>query len=64
VADVVFPCGWVVEGDEMRVYYGAADSSMALATASVSETLDWLRRHSASSDRELSRASILPVDLS
>ncbi len=47
VADVVFPCGWVVEGDELRVYYGAADSSMALATASVSETLDWLRRHSA-----------------
>ncbi len=50
VADVVFPCGWVVEGDELRVYYGAADSSMALATASVSETLDWLRLHSASSD--------------
>jgi len=46
VADVVFPCGWVVEGDELRVYYGAADSSMALATASVSEVLDWLRRHS------------------
>ena len=64
VADVVFPCGWVVEGDEMRVYYGAADSSMALATASVSETLDWLRRHSSSSDRELARVSILPVALS
>jgi predicted GH43/DUF377 family glycosyl hydrolase len=47
VADVVFPCGWVVEGDELRIYYGAADSSMALATASVSEVLDWLRRHSA-----------------
>lgn len=46
VADVVFPCGWVVEGDELRIYYGAADSSMALATASVSEVLHWLRRHS------------------
>lgn len=46
VADVVFPCGWVVEGDELRVYYGAADSSMALATARLSEVLDWLRRHS------------------
>lgn len=50
VADVVFPCGWVVEGDELRVYYGAADSSMALAIASVSETLEWLRQHSASTD--------------
>jgi len=50
VADVVFPCGWVVEGDELRVYYGAADSSMALATASVSGTLDWLHRHSTSFD--------------
>jgi predicted GH43/DUF377 family glycosyl hydrolase len=46
VADVVFPCGWVVEGDELRLYYGAADTSMALATARVSEVLDWLRRHS------------------
>jgi predicted GH43/DUF377 family glycosyl hydrolase len=46
VADVVFPCGWVAEGDELRMYYGAADSSMALATARVSEVLDWLRRHS------------------
>jgi predicted GH43/DUF377 family glycosyl hydrolase len=46
VADVVFPCGWVLDGDELRLYYGAADSSMALATARVSEVLDWLRRHS------------------
>jgi len=44
VSDVVFPCGWVVEGDELRLYYGAADTSMALATAQLSEVLDWLRR--------------------
>jgi predicted GH43/DUF377 family glycosyl hydrolase len=50
VADVVFPCGWVVEGDELRVYYGAADSSMALATARLSEVLDWLRLHSPEPD--------------
>jgi predicted GH43/DUF377 family glycosyl hydrolase len=50
VADVVFPCGWVVEGDELRLYYGAADSSMALATARVSEVLDWLHRHSPPPD--------------
>ena len=47
VADVVFPCGWVLEGDELRLYYGAADSCMALATARVSEVLDWLRRYSS-----------------
>ena len=47
VAEVVFPCGWVTEGDELRLYYGAADTSMALATARVSEVLAWLRRHSS-----------------
>ena len=33
VNDVVFPCGWIVEGDDLRLYYGAADTSMAVATA-------------------------------
>jgi predicted GH43/DUF377 family glycosyl hydrolase len=46
VADVVFPCGWVTEGDELRMYYGAADTSMALATAKVSDLLAWLHDHS------------------
>jgi predicted GH43/DUF377 family glycosyl hydrolase len=44
VDKVVFPCGWVVEGDEVRMYYGAADSCIALATASLSELLDWLKK--------------------
>lgn len=43
VDKVVFPCGWVAEGDEVRLYYGGADSCLALATARVSELLDWLR---------------------
>ncbi len=46
VGDVVFPCGWVLDGDELRVYYGAADSSMALATAQLPEVLEWLELHS------------------
>ena len=46
VADVVFPCGWVADGDELRMYYGAADTSMALATAKVSDLLAWLHDHS------------------
>jgi len=45
VDKVVFPCGWVAEGDHLRLYYGAADSYIALATASVSELLAWLKQH-------------------
>ncbi len=43
VDKVVFPCGWVVRGDEVRLYYGGADKCIALATASLSELLDWLK---------------------
>ena len=46
VGDVVFPCGWVADGDELRLYYGAADTSLALATARVSDLLAWLHDHS------------------
>ena len=46
VHDVVFPCGWIVEGDDLRLYYGAADTTIAVATAKVSELLDWLHEHS------------------
>ena len=47
VADVVFPCGAVLDddGDTLRVYYGGADTSISMATASVKELLDWLERH-------------------
>jgi predicted GH43/DUF377 family glycosyl hydrolase len=45
VADVVFPCGWIVDGDVMRLYYGAADTTIALATAQLSALLDWLDAH-------------------
>ena len=41
--NVVFPCGWVLQGDELRIYYGAADTCVALATASLSELLEYLR---------------------
>lgn len=48
VRDVVFPCGWIVEGDDLRLYYGAADTTMAVATAKVTELLAWLHKHSES----------------
>ncbi|MHB0913976.1 MAG: glycoside hydrolase family 130 protein [Armatimonadota bacterium] len=45
VPNVVFPCGHTVVGDEVRVYYGAADTSVGLATASLAEMLDELRKY-------------------
>ncbi len=45
VDDVVFPCGWVLDGDTIRMYYGAADFTTALATASLTELLDFVREY-------------------
>jgi predicted GH43/DUF377 family glycosyl hydrolase len=47
VDNVVFPCGHTLDadGETLAMYYGAADSSIALATASVHALLSWLRRH-------------------
>jgi predicted GH43/DUF377 family glycosyl hydrolase len=47
VPDVVFPCGWVLDddGDTVRMYYGAADSCIAIATASLEELLNYLYMH-------------------
>jgi beta-1,2-mannobiose phosphorylase / 1,2-beta-oligomannan phosphorylase len=44
VQDVVFPCGYTIaaDGDTINLYYGAADSSIALARGSVRALLSWL----------------------
>jgi predicted GH43/DUF377 family glycosyl hydrolase len=44
VDNVVFPCGYTVlpDGDTIRIYYGAADTSVALATGSIKALLAWL----------------------
>jgi len=44
VEQVVFPCGWVLSDDEVRLYYGASDTAVAVATASLRQVLDYLRR--------------------
>ncbi|MCQ6963446.1 glycosidase [Methanolobus chelungpuianus] len=44
VNEVVFPCGWVLEGDEVRMYYGGADTCVAVATASLEEILDYMEK--------------------
>lgn len=50
VGNVVFPCGHTVgaDGDTLNLYYGAADSSVALAFGSIRELLRWLRDDSRS----------------
>lgn len=47
VGYVTFPCGYTIgaDGDTIQVYYGAADSSIALATGSIRALLDWLDLH-------------------
>lgn len=44
VGDVVFPTGAVVdeEADELRLYYGAADCTVAVATAKISDVLGYI----------------------
>ena len=57
VAQVVFPCGWFVEPgtDRLLVYYGAADTTVAVASASFSQVLEYVLacpqpRHRRASD--------------
>lgn len=49
---VAFPCGYTVapDGDALRLYYGAADTSIALATGSIKNILRWLREHGSPED--------------
>jgi predicted GH43/DUF377 family glycosyl hydrolase len=48
VNDVVFPCGQTIadDGDTINLYYGAADSSIALAKGSIRCLLSWLDSNS------------------
>ena len=45
VDDVVFPCGWVMDEKSglLRMYYGGADSCIALATASLKELTEYAK---------------------
>jgi predicted GH43/DUF377 family glycosyl hydrolase len=46
VNGVVFPCGWILDAASglVRLYYGGADTCLALATAHISDLLDYVRR--------------------
>lgn len=45
VNGVVFPCGWILDEatGTIRMYYGGADSCLALATARLTDVLDYVR---------------------
>jgi predicted GH43/DUF377 family glycosyl hydrolase len=47
VGYVTFPCGYTIGSDDdtINLYYGAADTSIALATGRISEILAWLDEH-------------------
>ena len=47
VPGVVFPCGWILrdDGDTLHVYYGAADSVVCVAEASLDKLLGHLEAH-------------------
>jgi predicted GH43/DUF377 family glycosyl hydrolase len=47
VGNVVFPCGVTIDPDRdhLNLYYGAADSVIALAHTSISELLAWLEEN-------------------
>jgi predicted GH43/DUF377 family glycosyl hydrolase len=40
--DVVFPCGWILKERDVYMYYGAADTCIALAAAKLSELVDFI----------------------
>ena len=44
VPNTVFPCGHVLDREtgELRLYYGAADTCVAVATAPLDDLLDWI----------------------
>jgi predicted GH43/DUF377 family glycosyl hydrolase len=53
VANVVFPCGWVLEedGETLHLYYGGGDSCVCLATARLSVLLQHLADHPTPADQ-------------
>jgi predicted GH43/DUF377 family glycosyl hydrolase len=49
VANVAFPCGYTIgdDGDSIKLYYGAADTSIALAHGSIRALMRWLRENAS-----------------
>ncbi|HET9933543.1 MAG TPA: glycosidase, partial [Polyangiaceae bacterium] len=52
VNNVVFPCGYTVgtDGETLNIYYGCADTAIALAQTSVGALLDWIDEFGSAPD--------------
>jgi predicted GH43/DUF377 family glycosyl hydrolase len=52
VNGVVFPCGWILDQPtgQIRMYYGGADTCLALATAQLDDVLSFLGKYSERGD--------------
>lgn len=61
VNSVVFPCGWILDEatGAIRLYYGGADSCIALATAQLSDLLGYLRQCPAPPNRTSAGMTLL-----
>ncbi|MFA6004746.1 MAG: glycosidase [Elusimicrobiota bacterium] len=46
IGNVIFPCGWIHDqaADELRIYYGAADTSIAMASASMKDVMAYIKK--------------------
>jgi predicted GH43/DUF377 family glycosyl hydrolase len=62
VNGVVFPCGWILDKASglLRIYYGCADSCLALATSQISDVLGYLRKCPAPPTRK--RTGMISLD--
>ncbi len=66
VDNVVFPCGYTLADnkDTLYLYYGAADTCIALATGSVRALLDWLRQNGRPLSYDWRHKRTLEVEIS
>jgi beta-1,4-mannooligosaccharide/beta-1,4-mannosyl-N-acetylglucosamine phosphorylase len=46
VPNVVFPCAALADGEKVAVYYGAADTVVAVAFGYLNEIIDFIKNHS------------------
>lgn len=63
VGRVVFPCGWILDEatDRILMYYGAADTVIGLASASLTEVMDRVREAPAPPPPTVGVRSSLPT---
>jgi predicted GH43/DUF377 family glycosyl hydrolase len=63
VANVVFPCGWVLadDGETLHMYYGGGDSCVCVASGRLSDLLQHLADHPCPSDHLVHSPGQMPT---